>query len=49
MGKRKWTFDRCHKEALKYNKRKDFEVNSKAAYAAAHRHGWLNEICKHMV
>jgi hypothetical protein len=43
-----WTKERCHKEALKYNKRKDFEVNSKASYAAAYRNGWVDEICSHM-
>jgi hypothetical protein len=48
MRKRKWTYGKCEEEALKYNKRKDFETNSKAAYAAAYRNGWVDGVCSHM-
>lgn len=43
-----WTKERCLKEALKYNSRVSFQKNSKGAQLSAYRHGWLDEICKHM-
>ena len=43
-----WTKERCAEEALKYNERKKFQVNSKGAYLAALRNKWLVEICSHM-
>jgi hypothetical protein len=44
----KWTKEKCHKEALKYNHKKDFKINSKGAYPAALLNGWKDEICSHM-
>lgn len=44
----KWTKELCHKEALKYNTRKKFQIGYRNAYAAAQRNGWLNDVCQHM-
>ena len=44
-----WTKERCHEEALKYERHTDFYKKSKKAYSAASRHGWLDEIRSHMV
>lgn len=46
--KRIWTKGRCQDEAIKYLCRNDFAKMSKNAYSAAHRYGWLDEICSHM-
>ena len=35
-------------EALKYNTRKDFQINSKGAYLSAYRRDILENICSHM-
>lgn len=43
-----WTFDRVKEEALKYKTRNDFNKLSKSAYLAAHRNGWLDDVCSHM-
>ena len=43
-----WTKEKCQIEANKYNYRVDFSNNSSKAYAACHRNGWLNDVCKHM-
>ena len=43
-----WTYDMVKNDALKYKKRNDFNRNSKSAYLAAHRNGWLDEVCSHM-
>ena len=40
---------RCHKEALKYNNRIDFQKGSKGAYLKSMRNGWLDDICSHMI
>jgi predicted GIY-YIG superfamily endonuclease len=40
--------DRCAIESAKYNSRKEFALKSPAAYQAAQKKGWLNEICSHM-
>lgn len=48
MRKRKWTIELCHNEALKYETRKEFEINSKKAYVAAVKYKWLSDICLHM-
>ncbi|MEO4005017.1 hypothetical protein [Flavobacterium sp. CAU 1735] len=45
---RKWTFEKCQVEALKYKTRSDFQNNSRRAYSAAHRNNWM-QICDHMV
>ena len=43
-----WTKERCREEALKYDRKVDFQKNSSAAYHKAHRSGWLDEITSHM-
>ena len=46
--KGKWTFETVQKEALLYSKRFDFQKGSNGAYDAAHKNGWLDEVCSHM-
>ena len=43
----KWTKEKCYKESIKYKNKRDFRKNSNA-YIAAHKYGWLDEICSHM-
>lgn len=43
-----WTKEKCLEEANKYYTRNSFNISSKAAYAAAYKNGWLDDICKHM-
>jgi len=43
-----WTLDKVKEDALKYNTRNDFKLNSSSSYAAAHRNGWLDDVCSHM-
>lgn len=43
---KKWTFNACKAEALKYNKKYDWVKGR--GYYAAHRNGWVNECCTHM-
>lgn len=45
----KWTKEKCHYEALKYNTRIDFMKNNKNAYGASQKHGWLDDVCSHMI
>jgi hypothetical protein len=47
-GKLKWTYERCKKEALKYNTRTEFHKGSASVYVAVRKNGWLDEICGHM-
>ena len=42
-----WTKERCHAEALKYNTRNEFRINS-TAYRKARKEGWLEELVSHM-
>jgi len=44
----KWGFDEVQKEALKYDRRMDFQRKSSGAYGSALRNGWVNDVCKHM-
>ena len=45
----KWNSkEACHKEAMKYNTRKEFQMECDGAYTYALRHGFLDEICSHM-
>jgi hypothetical protein len=44
-----WTKEMCQKEADKYTTKRDFKKNSPKAYSAAHTHGWLPDITKHMI
>ncbi len=43
-----WTKERCWEEAKKYSRRTDFQKYDKAAYSAAFKKGWLDDICSHM-
>ena len=44
-----WTKEQCYVEARKYVSKKDFRINSAAAYGKAEKNKWLTEICKHMI
>jgi predicted GIY-YIG superfamily endonuclease len=44
-----WTKNECLVEALKYNNKTDFKTKSPAAYGYSYRHGWLDEVCSHIV
>jgi len=43
-----WNIDKCHEDALKYDKRNIYQHKSKSSYNTALRNGWLDEICQHM-
>ena len=43
-----WTKERCHEEALKYQTKRNFKINSGGAYYASKKNGWYNEICLHI-
>lgn len=43
-----WTKELIHQEALKYNNRKDFRINSYRAYLFASKNNWLDYVCSHM-
>lgn len=45
----KWTKEKCLEEALKYNKKIDFQKNSASAYTISWKKGWLEEISSHMI
>jgi len=45
---RKWTYENCKKEALKYNHKNDFKNNSRSAYGASKTYGYFDEITSHM-
>ncbi len=45
----KWTKEKCHEIALKYQNKRDFSLYDNNAYFGAFRHGYLNEICSHMI
>ena len=40
---RKWTYNTCKEEAMKYKRYKDFIKNSRTAYEKAWKYGWLKE------
>ena len=42
-------FDKCHKEALKFDNKSDFQKGMGAVYNSAKRNMWLNDICSHMI
>jgi hypothetical protein len=46
--RRFWTKDMVQKEAEKYTTRGEFKKNSKNAYQAAQKYGWLEELTKNM-
>jgi len=43
----KWTKEKCHEIALKYNSRKEYSINS-SSYYSAYKNNWLDDICTHM-
>jgi predicted GIY-YIG superfamily endonuclease len=43
-----WTKEKCREEALKYNRRVDFQKYSRTANSVAVNNKWMNEICSHM-
>lgn len=43
-----WTIELCKREALKFESRFEFFKHGSAAYQAANKRGWLDEICSHM-
>jgi hypothetical protein len=43
-----WTFERCKKEALRYNTRYKFQKISGSAYNSALKNNWLDMITTHM-
>ena len=43
-----WTKELCLTEALKYSRKTQFQKNSNAAFVAARRNKWIDEICLHM-
>lgn len=45
---RKWTLEMLQAEAAKYSRRWEFQRASGNAYAAAARHGLLDQVCSHM-
>ena len=49
FGPQKYTKEYCAEEAKKYIHRKDFKERNSVLYNYASRHGWLEEICTHMV
>lgn len=44
-----WTLDQCIIDAKKYKTRTEWQKHSLSAYSVAHRKGWLNRCCSHMV
>lgn len=44
-----WTIINVKEEALKFKNRSGFQKGSNGAYCAAHRNGWLDDVCSHMV
>ena len=44
-----WTKDKVKKSALRYQTKVDWIKNEDAAYRAAHKNGWIDELTKHMV
>jgi predicted GIY-YIG superfamily endonuclease len=44
-----WTKEKCQKEALKYNSKKEFKEKSNGAFYSSKRNNWLDDICSHMI
>jgi len=47
--KKKWTKEMVHKIALDYKTKTEFNTFAKAAYLAAKRYGWFEEVTSHMI
>ena len=43
MVTKKWTYEACYEEAKKYKTQAELRHNSKGAYMAAYRNGWLKD------
>lgn len=43
-----WTKEKCTEEALKYDIKIDFKINSPGAYSVSKKNGWLDQIRSHM-
>ncbi len=46
--KSKYTLEECKLEALKFDNKTSFKVQSGSIYSYAYKLGWLNEICSHI-
>ena len=44
-----WTKEKCREEALKYEKRLEFQKKSSRAYSISRKNKWLDEISAHMI
>jgi hypothetical protein len=44
-----WTLERCKEDAFKYKTKTEWKEKSSAIYAAAHKKGWIEECCVHMI
>lgn len=43
-----WTYEKCKEEALKYNRKVDFQTYSSSAYNTSKNNGWYDDITSHM-
>ena len=48
MKRKRWTFEKCQEEALKYTTRSDFQKKAHGAYEHARKRGWIPQITMHM-
>lgn len=46
--RKKWSFQDCKNEAIKYNYRKEWENNHNKTYQFARKKGWIDKCCEHM-
>ena len=44
-----YNFERCKKDAKKYNSRQEWNKGDNGSYQAAYKKGWLDVLCTHMV
>lgn len=44
-----WTYDMLVNIAAMYKTRSEFQRKDSAAYSAAKKNGWLNDVCSHMI
>lgn len=45
----KWTYETCKSDALKYQIKNEWRINSSRAYCVACKNNWLEECCIHMI
>lgn len=48
MKHKKYTYEDCQQEALKYSTKTNFHKGNQSVYNSAKNNGWLNDICSHM-